>query len=181
MSFFESWKKTRLSLTGAESIATLDAMEEFFQGGTNWTQGAYNRPDGTKCLVGAANHVRISRLDEAKHFLRAAIAERVPGLTEIEGFNDTRQSYGEISDVIARAKQLATARQLPAPVSAARPWTLQLPAGARAAQLPPPADTPLALPFRPAVAVEQTSPQRRAVAAKPARVRARRSLADWLD
>jgi hypothetical protein len=52
-------------------------MEDFFQGGQNWTQGVYHRPNGTKCLVGAANHVRESAIDDAK-YQPLAMASAVP-------------------------------------------------------------------------------------------------------
>jgi hypothetical protein len=113
--FRDSYRDRRTSLTGRESAATLSAMEDFFQDdGANWTQGAWHRPDGTKCLVGAANHVRVNALSDEKYWLRRAIAERHPGTGIIE-FNDSRQSFGEIAEVLARAKQLAAAAQLPAP------------------------------------------------------------------
>src|SRR4051812_32095172 len=116
MGFFDSYRKTRVGLTGRESFATLEHMLQFFQDGENWTQNTYHAPNGTKCLVGAADYVRVSSVDDAKHWLRMAIAERDPAMTTIEAFNDSRQSFGEIEAVIARAKQLASAaNRLPAP------------------------------------------------------------------
>jgi hypothetical protein len=118
MGFFNSYQQRRVSLTGQESVDTLSYMQDHFQGGANWTQGAYHREDGSKCLIGAANHVRVSAIDDAKYWLRQAIAERTAGaITSIEAFNDTRdRQFGEIEQVIARAKQLAAAAQLPAPM-----------------------------------------------------------------
>jgi hypothetical protein len=158
MGFFDSYRRRRAANTGPESIGTLEYMEDFFQNGANWTQHAYQRADGTRCLVGAANHVRSSSVDYAKFWLRQAIAERAPGIRTIEQFNDTRRSYAEIAAVIARAKQLAAAAQrpaLPAPVMEILP------------------------PERPALPARDLAP----VVPDPrqVRVRRRRSLADWVD
>jgi hypothetical protein len=102
---FSRYRKRLMSLTAPESLAGLDAMESFFRGGANWTQGAYNRSNGTKCLVGAANHVKESALDHAKVFVLQAVRER--GYLTIEGFNDSRKSFAEIQDVLDRARFLA--------------------------------------------------------------------------
>src|ERR1700728_3192943 len=118
MGMFDSYRQRRANLTTRESMDTLLHMEEFFQGGENWTQGVYRGEDGARCLVGAAEHVRVSTIDDAKHWLRQAITEQTAGaITTIEGYNDSRQSFGEIEAVISRAKQLAATAQLPAPVS----------------------------------------------------------------
>src|SRR5690349_2737080 len=79
MGFCENFRKRRLELTGPESVETLEHMQEHFQDGANWTQGMYENANGARCLVGAANHVRVSSLDNAKHWLRLAIAEVMPG------------------------------------------------------------------------------------------------------
>lgn len=129
MVFFKKYRETRISLTGPESIKTLSAMERFFQNGKNWTQGTYHRGDGTKCLVGAAQTVNAAPIDDARYWLQQAIAERGElGGGGIEGFNDSRYSYSQIAEVLARAKQLAAdhSRQRAAPVAqilppAARP------------------------------------------------------------
>jgi len=179
MGFFDSKQKRRVSLTGRESMATLDHMADFFEGGANWTQHAYNRSNGTKCLVGAANHVRVSSVDDAKYWLRQAIAEQGggAGFMAIEGFNDTRGSYGEIEAVLARAKQLAaSANRVSAPAAVAA-----LPAPARLAALPapaaqiPPART---LAYEPQARMPDAMPRavRQPVAA-PASPRAK--LAEW--
>jgi hypothetical protein len=110
MSFLSGYWKTRLALTGPESVETLDAMEGFFQGGANWTQGVYQRPNGQRCLVGAADHLRASSVDAAKFWLERAIAEETRGtVTRIESFNDSRRSYSEVAAVVRRAKELAAA------------------------------------------------------------------------
>jgi hypothetical protein len=143
MGFRDSMRQRRFNLTGRESVEQLADMEGFFQGGTNWTRGAYERSNGTKCLVGAANYVRRTTgnsLGEAKYWLLQAIAER--GGTGIEGFNDTRTSYREVGEVIWRAKQLALAARSPAP------------AVAPPRALPPPRP---ALPSLPVFAVETPS------------------------
>jgi hypothetical protein len=119
MGFFENYRQRRLQLTGRESAATLEHMQDYFQDGANWTQGMYENASGARCLVGAANHVSVSSIDDAKHWLDLAIAEVAPGVARIEDFNDTRSTFAEVATVIERAKQLATqsvARALPAPV-----------------------------------------------------------------
>jgi hypothetical protein len=116
MGFRSSYWKTRLALTGPQSVETLTAMQGFFRGGAYWTQGDYHRSNGQKCLVGAADHVRASSVDTAKFWLEQAIAEKTGG-GGIEGFNDSRRSYSEIAEVVARARQLAVeyhAQQAPA-------------------------------------------------------------------
>jgi hypothetical protein len=104
--------------TGRESGETLDLMKAHFGDGRNWTKDMYANPTGAHCLVGAADHVRVSSLDNAKHFLRLAIAEVAPGAASIEDFNDTRSTYAEVAAVIDRAKEIAVqkARARPAPV-----------------------------------------------------------------
>jgi hypothetical protein len=119
MGFRSSYWKTRLALTGPDSIETLTAMQGYFRGGAKWVQGVYHAADGRKCLVGAADHLRASSVDTAKFWLEKSIAEKTGGaITRIESFNDSRRSYSEIAEVIARAKQLALehrrAQQAPA-------------------------------------------------------------------
>lgn len=157
MSFIDNYRRRRLATSGPESIATLDHMEGYFRNGANWTQGMYENANGARCLVGAANHVSVSSLDAAKHWLRQAIAEVAPEARRIEDFNDTRRTYAEVAAVIARAKQLALAAQ--APVAA-------LPASAPRIDILPPER---ALPAP--VFVNRTPP-------RPTRVR--RSLVDWI-
>jgi len=158
MGFFESYRRRRIATTRPESMATLQYMEDYFRDGANWTQHAYQRADGSRCLVGAANHVRSSPIDDAKFWLRQAIAERAPGIATIEKFNDTRRSYAEIAAVIARAKQLAAAVRRPA-------------LSAPVAEILPPEQQ--------AVPARNLAP----VVPNPRQVRARRrrSLADWAD
>jgi hypothetical protein len=118
MGFCNNFRHRRLELTGRESGETLGLMQAWFQDGANWTQGMYENASGARCLVGAANHVRVSSIDDAKQFLRLAIAEIAPGVARIEDFNDTRRTYAEVAAVIERAKQLAAqsvVRALPAP------------------------------------------------------------------
>ena len=168
MGFFDAYRRTRRDLSMPESMATLDQMQDYFQDGKNWTQGMYENASGARCLVGAANHVRVSSIDDAKHWLRLAIAEVMPGAARIEDFNDGCRTFAEVAAVIARARQLAAQ-------SAAR------------VSLPPPAP---ALPA-PAPVAEVLPPQRQAWSeVAPAflddplpRVRVRRSrpsLADWI-
>ena len=46
-------------------------------------------------------------IEDARYWLQQAVAER--GFTSIESFNDSRASYSEIAEILARAKQLAAA------------------------------------------------------------------------
>jgi hypothetical protein len=119
MGFLKNYWQRRVSLTGPESVATLTAIERFFQGGKNWTQGVYHAGDGRKCMVGAVQSTRAAPIEDARYWLRQAIAERHPywlPVMEIERFNDTH-SFAEVAQVIERAKQLAmgAARQSSAP------------------------------------------------------------------
>jgi hypothetical protein len=114
MGIFSAARKRRVALTSRESVATLTSMQDFFGNGANWTQNVYATPDSAaRCLVAAANHVRVSSIDDAKHWLRQAIAEREPAIRTIEEFNDTRRTFDEVAAVIARARELALAAQLP--------------------------------------------------------------------
>lgn len=118
MGAFNSFRQHRASLTGAESVDSLVYMEDYFRNGANWAQGVYHAQNGAKCMVGAADHVRVTCIDDAKHWLRQAIAERKTGATTIEQFNDASPSYEQVAAVIDRAKQLAKAARLlrlPAP------------------------------------------------------------------
>ena len=128
MGFFDAFKTRHVAVTSPESVATLTYMEDFFGDGANWTQNVYASPDGAaRCLVGAANHVRVSVIDDAKHWLRQAIAEREPAIRTIEEFNDTRRTFDEIAAVIARAKELALAAQQPVPALASVPVGIDAP------------------------------------------------------
>ena len=116
-------------------LQTLSAMERYYRGGSRWTRWALDDGNGNKCLVGAVTSVRASsggaswvpseEIKAAKHFIQMAVRERGGSATDsgIMFFNDTRLSYRQIAEVIARAKQLATIshnahaqRQRPAPV-----------------------------------------------------------------
>jgi len=125
MGFFRNYRQRRVSLTGPESVATLSAIERFFQGGRNWTRGAYHRMNGNKCLVGAAQSVPVGAINDARYWLRQAIVELHPGFAwlpvmQIESFNDSH-SFREVAEVIERAKELAlaSARQSSASAPAA--------------------------------------------------------------
>src|SRR5689334_9394508 len=110
MGFSSNYKQRLREITGPESAANLTEMGRYFQGGKYWTQGAYHRSNGSACLVGAAEVVRsrLSPLGDTRYWLQQAIAERHPGLS-IEAFNDSRTSFSEITQILARAKQLALA------------------------------------------------------------------------
>jgi len=125
MGFREDYRQRRISRTGPESIATLSAMERFFgKRGEHWTQDAYHRGDGTKCLVGAARSMRAAAIEDALYWVRLAIGELHPDwlpFGQIEDFNDSRASYTEIAEVIARAKQLAAAHSQASPAAEIQP------------------------------------------------------------
>jgi hypothetical protein len=106
MSMSDSYRQRRREISTRESVATLDHMNDFFGDGETWRQHVYQGNDGGRCLVAAANHVRVSPIDDAKHWLRQAIKEKT-GLSSIEQFNDTRSSFAEIKEVLDRARELA--------------------------------------------------------------------------
>jgi hypothetical protein len=145
MSFFDDFRKERAKLTGAESVATLDYMDDFLHGGAGWAQGVYTATNGSRCLVAAADYARVSKVDDAKYWLRRAIAERAPQMRTIEEFNDSRQSFAEIEAVIRRARELARQAQLPAP----RP----------VAALPAPVTGEILPPLRPAPVMREVTPR----------------------
>jgi hypothetical protein len=174
MGFCENFRRRRLELTGRESAETLEHMQDYFQDGENWTQGMYENANGARCLVGAANHVRVSSIDDAKHWLRLAIAEVMPGAARIEDFNDGCRTFAEVAAVIERARQLAA--QSSARVS-----------------LPPPVPALPALPELPKAEPEILPPRRQALPADDAppvlldpprlprvRARRRRDLVSWI-
>jgi hypothetical protein len=168
----ERMREKRAALTTRESVATLDYMEDFFSDSSNWTQGVYSTAAGARCLVGAAEHARVSCVDDARHWLQKAVAERAPHWT-IEQYNDNCRNPGEIVTIIRRAKELAGAAQLPAP----RPAALPAPAPVLTGEVLPPASPrwPAPVPAsRPAPVVIDATPRRQ----EPPRVRApqRRSL-----
>ena len=143
MGFFEKVRQERAKLTSRESEATLDYMEDFFGNGDNWTKGVYSAANGARCLVGAADHARVSAVDDAKYWLRQAIAERSPHWT-IEQFNDNADDYSEIAAVIRRAKEMAREAQQPAvrPALPAPPVAEVLPASPWSPPVPQPAPRP---------------------------------------
>jgi hypothetical protein len=73
MAFFNNCRREMAKLAAPESVATLDYIEDFFQNGLNWTRDSYRADSGARCLVGAANYVRVSAIDGAKHWLLQAI------------------------------------------------------------------------------------------------------------
>jgi len=177
MGMIESYRKRRAELTGPESVATLEHMQEYFKDGANWTQSSYAN-GAARCLVGAANHVRVSSIDDAKHWLRLAIAEVDPGITRIEDFNDTRSTFAEVGAVIERARQLAAesvALALPPPAPV-------LPAPV--VEILPPEQAALNNPII-AQLLGRAAPNAPPVFLEPeplprARVRPRRSLVGWI-
>lgn len=119
MPLFETYRQTRAKLSAPESVDTLSQMQSYFLDGENWAQGVYRGKGDTRCMAGAAEYLRESSIDDAKFWLREAIAERTGGaIATIEEFNDGQQSFDEVAAVIDRAKQLAAANlpaRLPAP------------------------------------------------------------------
>ena len=113
MGWLKDYRQRRLGHTGVDTVNTLSAMEWYFgQGGRNWTRGEYHGADGTKCLVGAAQALKQGAIEDARYWIRQAIAERgglIGVIGSIELFNDTRVSFREIAEVLARAKELAIA------------------------------------------------------------------------
>jgi hypothetical protein len=100
-----------------ESIVVLDLLSDKLDGGRNWTKGRY-RSKGKFCLVGAIRHIRARRQvrDAVYVYLGDAIkdvgcvgGEFLEQQTPIVEFNDSRSSFADISNVIARARQRAQA------------------------------------------------------------------------
>lgn len=131
-------------------VQTIDAMERKFRGGYGWGRYMLHNPvNGKMCLMGAVGSVRATdgnrswvpaeEIAAATCCLRQAVRER--GFEQVENFNDSRLFYGQIADVMNRAKQLAMmwyARALPAP----------------APQIAPPASPYPALTYQPQERVE---------------------------
>jgi hypothetical protein len=121
VSFFEGFRRGRAEAHAVISVGdggrTLSLIQDFFRNGANWTQGAYHRANGTKCLIGAIEHLGASKAitqAQCRQWIQIAISERQPGARRpesisIEGFNDSRKSYVEVAEVIARARVLAVA------------------------------------------------------------------------
>ena len=109
MSVFTAYKNRRYEISTGESVGTLDHMMGYFGDGERWAQGVYTANDGGRCLVSAAQHVRVSQIDDAKHWLRMAIKKKTGIDYSIEAFNDTRSSFEEIKEIIELAKELARA------------------------------------------------------------------------
>jgi hypothetical protein len=170
MNYFDKVRLARTTLTSPESVATLDHMREFFADGKNWTQSMYRNTAGARCIVGAANHVKVSSIDDAKYWLRQAIAEVAPGMRRIEDFNDGCNTYAEVAAVIARARQLALAAQ--APVRAA------LPAPVQVVEIMPPDAQPVPVPVPPVIDMQayEENLNRIQAATRPRR----RTLSDWI-
>ena len=189
--FFDKCREARATLTASETVATLDYMEDFYGNGANWTKGVYTAANGARCLVGAADHARVSAVDDAKYWLRQAIAEREPHWT-IEQFNDNCEDFSEIVAVIRRAKELALAAQSSAVRPAARaalpsapvvevlppnaPAWLPAPRPARTASVP---QVPLARPAPVMIDVTPRPEPQRVRAPAPASANRRRASLFW--
>jgi hypothetical protein len=114
----------------------------------------------------------VSSLDDAKVYLRLAIAEHEGRPMPIEVFNDTRSSYGEIAPIIERARELARAAQLPAPVFH---QALPAPAATPIAEILPPESRALPAPALRQGSVPAVAPSRGWFRAR------RRSLSEFLE
>jgi hypothetical protein len=115
MAFFDNCRREMAQLAVPESVATIDHIEDFFQNGEFWTRDTYKAANGARCLVAAANVVKVSNIDSAKYWLLQAVHEREPQIKTIEQFNDSRRSYDEVLAVLDRARELARQSMLPAP------------------------------------------------------------------
>jgi hypothetical protein len=111
-----------------KAVQALDAMLEFFDGGSRWTRGELVTGDGqARCLVGALRHVRNElriRGDGTVHYLRDAAQPDYDDLeiclplllwsnrerddADLMGFNDG-STYDEVRALIVAARALAQA------------------------------------------------------------------------
>jgi hypothetical protein len=186
MGIFTAYRDRRREISAVESIDTLEHMKDFFGDGETWRQGVYRANDGGRCLVGAANHVRVSRIDDAKHWLRVAIKEKTGQSCSIEQFNDTRGSFGEIRQVLNRAAELARANATKAVALVGEvmpPVRLALPAPAPITALPVVQGNRLPVAANPwdAPVQAEPAPARRQEHRAPEYHSPRPSLWDWKD
>jgi hypothetical protein len=119
-----------------KAVQALDAMLEFFDGGSRWTRGELVTGDGqARCLVGALRHVRNElriRGEGTVHYLRDAAQPKYDdplylGISreyfsqlsilwnmrerddaDLMGFNDG-STYDEVRELIAEARAMAQA------------------------------------------------------------------------
>ena len=96
------------------AVLMLDYLTEFFAEGRSWHQGAYRGPNGTACLVQAMSDIRRRHKfkgDQASAYILRAIGESTPfhGLIE---FNDNCNGYEDLSRILYRARDLASANRL---------------------------------------------------------------------
>jgi hypothetical protein len=94
----------------AKAIAVLDAMLKFFDGGRRWTKYEFHDGGGNRCLLGALRYLRVEMNisgDGTGYYLSAAQPQW--RIKRIADFNDSRESYGQIRDLIGRARAMAQA------------------------------------------------------------------------
>jgi hypothetical protein len=94
----------------AQAVQMLDQLAEFFENGRRWTRYKYHDDDGNRCLIGALRHLRaVMKMqgDGTGYYLREAQPQY--RYKTIVDFNDTRDSYAQISELIERARRLAVA------------------------------------------------------------------------
>lgn len=122
-----------------EAIEVLDLLEDLFNDGENWCQGAYHDGWGNYCILGALRHIRSRRGsgDHAAQYLSKAIVQFQGRKGAIIEFNDTRSDYAEIRIVISLARELA--RRVVEKCSAQSEFALYAP---RCATAPDTSNTP---------------------------------------
>lgn len=124
-----------------KSVRMLDLLIEFFDDGAKWTRGDFRNAEGSRCLVGAMQHLRaVHGLsgDPTRYYLLAAMPFhwRYAGLM---GYNDHCRSFSELLITVCRARQLALrdVRGLPKPAAEGKhenkavDWLKQMTAAAR--------------------------------------------------
>jgi hypothetical protein len=104
-----------------KSVRMLDLLIAFFDGGARWTTGDFHNAVGSRCLVGAMQHLRaVHRLsgDPTREYLLAAMPHnwRFVGLMK---YNDHCRVFSQLLNTLCRARQLALcdAHGLPKPVA----------------------------------------------------------------
>ena len=110
MGIRSSYWKTRLALTGPESVETLTAMEGFFRGGAKWIQGVYHAATGEN--ASSAQPIICGRhpsIAPNSGWSGPLPKRQVAPSPASKTLTNSRRSYGEIAEVLARARQLAAA------------------------------------------------------------------------
>jgi hypothetical protein len=94
----------------AKAMQMLDLLAGFFDNGRRWTKYEFHDGAGNRCLLGAMRYLRVKMNisgDGTAYYLSAAQPQwRMKGIAD---FNDSRESYGQIRELIDRARAMATA------------------------------------------------------------------------